>query len=645
MAEQPKRNPKQVSAGLGIDMLNPKARAIAFDVLPKLLPTVSVGLNDYHQTHLLWEATGRKTLMVFRHVYDPYDDQWWLWKPQDWKNHYMQVHENVKQFGKDYSRDLVHQFMNEPKDITNRSEQWIDFVLDVLRWGKQHGFRFAFPIPNVEVEWNPLMVEGKFDRLLKAYDDEKFREHGHIGFIHEYTLFHINEGLAASRVRGDWDAMWPDAFLHPDKMTPDNWATKAEVEALWASNYTLCRGMRVNKRMATLERAPIPLVRLEGFWDKLPHLEKWVDPRTNKERNIYNEVLARYQVKPPSPHTAFAGAASLEPLYRKMLPHIDWSKGDAFATSIVEQIQHVHEVEPDYYLGTAWFQLDPDDSRWDINGGYSPHRIPHIWQKFYDWRDELAGVTVPPVEPPPPQPVTSAPPASDPRWYETLAYTYADTYANIRADETEASTDLGDFKADKPGRKVKIIYMPRENPYFPLWDTSGTGVRGWCNELYVVYGKPPMPTVDDPRWQEYKAFAPGVTAPVRDWCNAQARTIGGIIVGGVVVKHIPQDKLTAMEKAYLDRWNVLMVNGLVGYVQPNVTFQKIVETPSIETVTIEVGKLRELEKAASDLVIVREEIERLNRENVALNGIVNEYRILKRLISKPIDLPEKETAQ
>lgn len=206
--------------------------------------------------------------------------------------------------------------------------------------------------------------------------------------------------------------MWPDAFLHPEKMSPENWASKDEVESLWASNYTLCRGMRVNKRMEALGREPIPLVRLEAWWDKLPHLQAWRDPRDNRERNIYNETLARYQVQPPKPHTAFAGAASLEPLYRKMLTYIDWTKDGAFADAIVQQIKHVSEVEPDYYLGSAWFQLDPDDPRWDINGGYSPHRINRIWEKLYAWRDELK-VTPPPPPPPDPDPEPEPEPPTD----------------------------------------------------------------------------------------------------------------------------------------------------------------------------------------------------------------------------------------
>ena len=79
-------------------------------------------------------------------------------------------------------------------------------------------YRLVFPLPDSSVSFENLVDKGLYDKLLLAYDDEGFREFGHIGGVREQVPFHLNLASALNRKRPSVDSLSVQTLLRYEFM-------------------------------------------------------------------------------------------------------------------------------------------------------------------------------------------------------------------------------------------------------------------------------------------------------------------------------------------------------------------------------------------------------------------------------------------
>lgn len=513
MSDLYKRNPKQARITWNVNMAGPGKQA-ALDFMPHYQPSAMLLMGDVPGAIELKKLCPLTHVFHRRYFGDSVENFWFNWTSQDWKNVFQ---EGLDKHGDDY-KTVIHQLMNEPQfkrdgwSSVETAKRYTKFVTDVLDWAQDKGIRLAFPIPNAEVTYERLWA-GEFDELLLNYDSHGWREHGHVGFIHEYAALHTFAHIAISRpIKDHPTGFFPDILKRNDILQDKTqWATKEDVEKYWGSNFTTFRAMYVNKRMEFLGKQPIPVAVLEAPWDDLPHLHNWKDPRTGQVRDLVKEVTRHYkQPDQPADYASYRGVMALRPLYEAMLPDVV-SQDNGFGIAVNDQLEHLDEIAPDWYICFAWFMYAPRDKEWDLKYGCSYHNLKHV-QKLMLERAHRLRTTAP--TPPPPTP-TPNPSPDDPRFAPYRVETVASGGANVRQRPSTSAAIVGSIGAGG----VEIAHIPYEaltpaeqalalpendlDWYLVRVVRSGKQTVGWVRSdviskpVPVVVEPPPEPPVNE----------------------------------------------------------------------------------------------------------------------------------------------------
>lgn len=576
---------RQPKFSWNIDGGNGAAVDIARQFLPQYRPTLALIMGNVSFALEMLDATEKQTLIIHREYKgDDYENVWWNWRAQDWKNLYQK---GINDFGPRY-KELVHQFLNEPKfsrDGVGSREQarrYIEFVTEVADWARDNGIRLAIPIPNAEVTYERIW-DGEFDELIRRYDAHGWRQAGHIWFLHEYTWLHTFNGMACGRpVKDHPKGFGPDIYKRADILRDTSqWATKQDVEQFWPSNFTAFRGMYFIKRQIYLGYQPGKVAVLEAPWDDTPHLHHW------NGRNIYNEVIQHYGLPPqPLPFASYRGVMALEPAYAKMFPE-DMMLPHGFEELLFAQLVHLHEVAPDYYIGMCWFMLDPGDHEWGRpqpgkkgpSFGCSFHGLTWLHQRCLRWAQQLRQDQSEPEEPP----------------MNLKSYTiYKPGVSNMHL-KAGLSNLLPTLITIPSGAQV----LADPNAHLDwAWVEYG-GHKGWLpKQMGLVEfrtpepqpepGTPPaLPALSDPRWTAAKAAPMGSSTNIRAVTSTISNTPIGTLPSGINDIHIiPDSAKTAAEAAYTKpdqhRWYIVKVpqaSGaeVVGYIREDAADVRFLE--------------------------------------------------------------------
>lgn len=378
------RNKKSLY-GFNVEGFNSEAKKIIERILSKYRPSVTVYSNDYIGSQKLYDITEGESLIIHR-TYQPnnVESGWNNWTANNWKDFY-----------KLNSQSPIYQtFLNNPiiENSEDKITEYIDFVIEVLKWAMDNDYHLTFPIPDGNISWETLMTKGSFDKLLLAYDDYGFREFGHVGSVKEQIPFHINLATALSRKREGLDNLSAKTLLKYEFMQKNYWPTYEEVNITdWQSNEYLYRSVWVNKRMEQLGRKPIPTVVTEFNWADNPSFGKWTD--NNTVRNIQKEIIDLYKID-PSPYPIFSGIMSLKKLYENIFK-LDGNSTEPFEKTVFDQINHIQKISPDNYIGLCWYTLDPGSALRDLRAGLSYQKLLETLEPMlYKMADDLKSDTL-----------------------------------------------------------------------------------------------------------------------------------------------------------------------------------------------------------------------------------------------------------
>lgn len=200
---------KQSLYGFHVEGLNLESKQIIKRILKRYRPSVTSYSNDYDGALSLYDITEGQTCIIHR-TYQPgnIESSWNNWSTSRWKEFFSQR----------APTPIIQSFLNNPVVANTKSEinEYTDFIIDVLAWASDHHYKLTFSIPINQISWDALMVDGYYDRLLLAYDDYGFREHGHIAAIKEQSPFHINLASALTRTRDNLTKINAETLLTPD---------------------------------------------------------------------------------------------------------------------------------------------------------------------------------------------------------------------------------------------------------------------------------------------------------------------------------------------------------------------------------------------------------------------------------------------
>jgi hypothetical protein len=523
------------------------------------------------------------------------------------------------------TKDVWFEVGNEPRpsdpaEVRKMCKWYRDFAALAVK----NDLRVVFPAFATGNFQKSEIDGGLVDDLLWAAIDHADKRIG--GFSQVAIDAH---GYCHAALPAHVDGQDPNKLLDSAAMQPP-WKTAADIfDENTADNWLLTRELWLWERAQKLKPGVKFDMHLTEFGlDRMPNIE-----------NDFRELTAKLDSMAGK---RIYGIPTLWDYWRKIFPQ--WSP----ARALCEQFHWAETIYPSHVRSLCLFT-------WSVGTEWTPgYNISDATEFLNLWPSYAAKVHIPPVVPPvvdpPQQPTTSAPAADSPLWYETNVHTYDDTI-NIRADATQNSAIVGTLRVGKtPGRTIKVIYTPytpKDTAYMPVMFEN---VRGFAHEAYLVFGDPPMPTVNDVRWLDYKAFAPGVSVPVYDWSNTYARKLIPLLVGGVAVKHIPANQLTPMEAAYIGSWHIVKVGDVIGYLQPDVRMDAVKPpTPPTETVPKAEYERVVAENSALSLVVAKQtqDIIDMAQENgrllVYANGYVEIQRAIQNLVKQePIVLDAKE---
>lgn len=369
--------------GFNVEGFNFEARKIIERILKRYRPTVTLYSNDYEGANRLLQITENQTLIIHR-TYQPSNIEaaWRNWSTNSWREFYKgRKPDNIYQ-------TFLHNpiVSSEPVEI----EEYITYVIDVLRWAMKDNYRLVFPLPDSSVSFENLVDKGLYDKLLLAYDDEGFREFGHIGGVREQVPFHLNLASALNRKRPSVDSLSVQTLLRYEFMQKSYWPTYEEVNAsCWQSNEYLYRSTWITKRLEKLGRKPIPTVITEFNWGNIPSFDTWKDGN-NMQHDIQKELRELYKIT-PDPYAKFSGIMSLRSLYENLFKGDPQNpEADHFEQNIFNQIEHIQTISPDNYLGLCWYTLDPGSILKDVRAGLSYQNIlEKLEPKLYAMADKL----------------------------------------------------------------------------------------------------------------------------------------------------------------------------------------------------------------------------------------------------------------
>ena len=628
---------RQPKFSWNIDGGNGAAVDIARQFLPQYRPALALIMGNVSFALEMLDATEKQTLIIHREYKgDDYENVWWNWRAQDWKNLYQK---GINDFGPRY-KELVHQFLNEPKfsrdgvDSREQARRYIEFVTEVADWARDHGIRLAIPIPNAEVTYERIW-DGEFDELIRRYDAHGWRQAGHIWFLHEYTWLHTFNGMACGRpVKDHPKGFGPDIYKRADILRDTSqWATKEDVEQFWPSNFTAFRGMYFIKRQIYLGYQPGKVAVLEAPWDDTPHLHHW------NGRNIYNEVIQHYGLPPqPLPFASYRGVMALEPAYAKMFPE-DMKLPHGFEELLFAQIKHLHEVAPDYYIGMCWFMLDPGDHEWDRpqpgkkgpSFGCSYHTLTWLHQRCLQWAQQLRQGQPEPEELPTVNPTPHILSIVGDKIKHVNVYGQKSSHNKpVLGIVPRGETALVDMNVDLPLRDWIWVEYNGIKGYAPrmggvaIW----TAVNDSPTEPQPEPGTPPaLPALSDTRWAAVKAAPMGSSTNIRAVTSTANNTPIGTLPAGINDIHIiPEGAKTAAEAAYTKpdqhRWYIVKVpqaSGaeVVGYIREDAADVRFLEAGQGLLRAIAVSKA-----AITRLSALRSEID---EEIAAQQAAVAEY--------------------
>lgn len=148
--------------------------------------------------------------------------------------------------------------------------------------------------------------------------------------------------------------------------------------------------------------------------------------------------------------------------------------------------------------------------------------------------------------------IVGFPDKNDKRWYKTQAKTLTPT--KIYSDKNTSSSVVGELNIGL--YDVLAIYDPLYfGAFIPIiWN----GVSGWVQSSWVsLTSLPVMPLKSSDLWQNYTIKAKSSAVHAYDWMNTQSRKLLRDLstVNALTVKHIPTDKLTPQQQAYLTEDN------------------------------------------------------------------------------------------
>lgn len=368
--------------GFNVEGFNTEARKIIERILQKYRPSATVYSNDYIGAQKLYDITEGQSLIIHR-TYQPnnVESSWENWTANNWKDFY-----------KSKSVSPIYQtFLNNPivANSENRINEYIGFVIEILRWAMENNYHLTFPLPDSNVTKEALMDKGSFDKLLLAYDDYGFREFGHIGAVKEQIPFHLNLATALSRKRNGLENLSAQTLLKYEFMQKSYWPTYEEVNITdWQSNEYLYRSVWINKRMEQLGRKPIPVVVTEFNWGDNATFGKWTDSN-DVVRNIQKEIVDLYKID-PSPYPIFSGIMSLKTLYENIFK-LENKPSETFEQTVYNQIEHIQKITPDNYIGLCWYTLDPGSALRDLRAGLSYQKlIENLEPMLYNMVDKLS---------------------------------------------------------------------------------------------------------------------------------------------------------------------------------------------------------------------------------------------------------------